>query len=114
MISNSRLLAQALRREPPLKAISERCLSTTSSRKAFYGSKPEDHVNQKKDEGNVQHEAAKQGKAERASGGGSVAMSEKGKDNKNEKAKQEHPEAPKVVIGMNDERGGVSSHWFDL
>jgi hypothetical protein len=32
----------------------------------------------------------------------------KDKDNKNEKAKQDHPEAPGVVIGMNDERGGVS------
>ena len=56
----------------------------------------------------MQHDAAKEGKAERASGEGSAAASEKDEDNKNKKAKQDHPETPGVVIGMNDERGGVS------
>jgi hypothetical protein len=56
----------------------------------------------------VQHDTAKEGKAERASGEGSATASEKDKDNKNKKAKQDHREAPGVVIGMNDERGGVS------
>jgi hypothetical protein len=88
--------------------ISRRYISSSSSWKAFDGSKPEDHVTQKKDKGNVQHEVSKQGKAERASGGESAATSEEDKDNKNDRAKKEHPEAPDVVIGMNDERGGVS------
>ncbi len=56
----------------------------------------------------MQHEASKEGRAERASGGGSAATSEKDKNNQNKKAKEDHPEAPGVVIGMNDERGGVS------
>ena len=29
---------------------------------------------------------------------------------RNEQAKKDHPEAPGPVIGMNDERGGVSLH----
>jgi hypothetical protein len=109
MISNSRLFNRALYRVSPVNAISGRPLKTSSAWKAFDGSKPSDHVTQKNDEGNVQHDASKQGKAERASGGGSVATSEKDKENKNKKAQEDHPEAPGVVIGMNDERGGVST-----
>jgi hypothetical protein len=66
-----------------------------------------DHVTREKDKGNVQHDAAKEGKAERASGEGSAAATEKDKNKMNKKAKKDHPEAPGVVIGMNDERGGV-------
>jgi hypothetical protein len=55
----------------------------------------------------VQHDAVKEGKAERASGEGSAASSEKGGEG-NKKAEKDMPEAPKPVIGMNDERGGVS------
>jgi hypothetical protein len=45
----------------------------------------------------------------RASGEGSAAVSEKDKDKLNKKGKDGHPEAPWVVIGMNDEKGDVSS-----
>lgn len=38
---------------------------------------------------------------------GSQAISRKDEGNNNERAKKDHPEAPDVVIGMNDERGGV-------
>ena len=38
---------------------------------------------------------------------GSQAVSRKDEGNSNERAKKDHPEAPDVVIGMNDERGGV-------
>jgi hypothetical protein len=55
----------------------------------------------------VHHDAAKEGKAERASGEGSSATSEKGGE-LNKKAEKDHKEAPRPVIGMNDERGGVS------
>lgn len=60
----------------------------------------------------MQHDASKDGKAERASGGGSAAASERDTDQKNKKAHKDHPEAPGVVIGMNDERGGVSAQIF--
>jgi len=60
----------------------------------------------------VQHDAVKEGKAERASGEGSSAASEKGgmegEENLNKKAEKDNKEAPQPVIGMNDERGGVS------
>ena len=41
-------------------------------------------------------------------GGHSQATTEKDKGNQNAQAKKDHPEAPGPVIGMNDERGGVS------
>lgn len=43
---------------------------------------------------------------------GSSAASQKDPGNQNEKAKRDHPEAPGPVIGMNDERGGVSFFGF--
>ena len=39
---------------------------------------------------------------------GSQAISQKDEGSHNKRAEQEKPEAPKPVIGMNDERGGVS------
>jgi hypothetical protein len=92
---------------PPATIVSGRYFSITLPRKAFNGSKPDDHVTNEKDKGNVYYDASKEGKAERASGDGSAAASEKDKDKKNQKAQKKHPEAPGVVIGMNDERGGV-------
>ena len=59
----------------------------------------------------MQHKAAEEGKEERATDAGekgsSTATGRKGGD-ANERAKKDHPEAPGPVIGMNDERGGVS------
>lgn len=76
--------------------------------KGHEGSKANDHINDgRSDNHNVQKSAAVEGKAERASGGGSAAASEKDSGNMNQKAKDDHPEAPGPVIGMNDERGGV-------
>jgi hypothetical protein len=40
---------------------------------------------------------------------GSQATSRKDERNNNKRAKEDHPEAPEPVIGMNEERGGVSS-----
>lgn len=55
-------------------------------------------------------EAARSGKADRASGGGGSQAANQQDDRNNQKrAKDEHPEAP-VVIGMNDERGSVCSY----
>ncbi|KAK7897104.1 hypothetical protein LTR67_004993 [Exophiala xenobiotica] len=39
---------------------------------------------------------------------GSQAISRKDEGNNNKRAKEDHPEAPEPVIGMNEERGGVS------
>jgi len=63
-----------------------------------------------KDSHNVQQDATRDGKAERAAGEGGTGTTEKaggkGQGDLNKKAKEEHPEAPGPVIGMNDERGG--------
>lgn len=78
---------------------------------SWEGRQPEEHVTNRKDELDIQSSASKSGKQERAAGGGSEqssAASEKDHGDQNKKAKEDHPEAPGPVIGMNDERGGVS------
>ncbi|KAI9724674.1 MAG: hypothetical protein M1828_003543 [Chrysothrix sp. TS-e1954] len=55
---------------------------------------------------NVQSSASKAGQEERAKGSEqSQATSQKDVRNNNERAEKEHPEAPRPVIGMNEERG---------
>ena len=73
-----------------------------------------------KDGNNVQIDAVKEGKAERAKnvggggkeGEGSRATSEKGGEGVQAKVKEEFPEAPDPKIGMQDERGQVSFSYF--
>lgn len=63
----------------------------------------------------MQKDASESGFRERAKGeeSGEAAVSEKGGKGATEKTKEEHPEAPKgPVLGMNDERGGVSCFSF--
>jgi hypothetical protein len=87
-----------------------RCLSTTSASMKWTGDQPGDHVTNDPDGKayNVRHDASKEGREERASGESeSNAISEKDGKGENAKAKEDHPEAPGPVIGMNDERGGV-------
>lgn len=56
-----------------------------------------------------QAEGSKQGmKDHEAMKEGSDAISPKDERNSNKRAKEEHPEAPEPVIGMNEERGSVS------
>lgn len=65
----------------------------------------------------MQSSASKSGARARAQEdehSGSGATSEKDPGNQNEKAKRDHPEAPGPVIGMNDERGGVSFFFLHL
>lgn len=70
---------------------------------------PEEHVTETQDELNVHSKASKSGKQERTgSSEQSSAANEKDYGNQNKKAKEENPEAPGPVLGMNDERGGVS------
>ena len=78
--------------------------------KDWEGRQPSEHVGNRGDELDVQSGASQSGKRERASGDESQSQgtTEKDKGNQNEQAKKDHPEAPGPVIGMNDERGGVS------
>ena len=68
---------------------------------SWEGRQPEEHVTNRKDELDVQSSASKSGVQERAA-------SQKDHGDQNKKAKEDHPEAPGPVIGMNDERGRVS------
>lgn len=69
------------------------------------GRSPEDHVVHRQDELDVQSQAAQSGMKEHQSGQtGSQGLNRKDEGEFKKKAKQEHPEAPDPVIGMNDER----------
>ena len=84
---------------------STRSLTTTSLLRAEVGS----HAHEEKDAHNVQQDAVKDAKDKKnkSSGGdGGAAVSQKS-GGENEKAKS-GTKAPGPVIGMNDERGGVS------
>lgn len=84
-----------------------RTLTTTPLFKKWEGSSPKDHITETDDGHNVQIDSARDGAKDRASSDGSSAATEKDPGKSNEKAKVEHPKAPKPIIGMNDERGGV-------
>jgi len=57
----------------------------------------------------VQSESSQQGMKDHENlKEGSSGISRKDENNSTERAKKEHPEAPDTVIGMQDERGGVS------
>lgn len=77
----------------------------------WQGRQADEHLTNRKDNLNIQASASKAGKTDRASGAQesqSQATGEKDAGSQNEQAKKDHPEAPWPVIGMNDERGGVS------
>ena len=80
-----------------------RCLSNSSINRKWEGRQPEENTTREKDKHNVQHDASREGKQERAQGEGSRGTSEQSGD-ANKKAKEEFPEAPDT-IGMQDERG---------
>ena len=68
----------------------------------------DDHAVER-DRHDSQADAAQEGmKAHQEGREGSQATSRKDEGNQNKRAKQDRPEAPEPVIGMNDERGGVS------
>ena len=84
--------------------------------KDWEGRQPSEHVTNRKDDLNIQASASKSGQGDRqkgspkeSEGGHSQATTEVDKGGQNEQAKKDHPEAPGPVIGMNDERGGVST-----
>ncbi|KAK8241495.1 hypothetical protein HDK77DRAFT_427379 [Phyllosticta capitalensis] len=109
-ITTSRPYTAAAR---PLATSSPRPFSTTparsdEARKDEAGKRPihrEDaHVLQK-DGYDVQSENAKRGKADHDAGTGGNATARRDETQSTQRAKEEHPEAPDVVIGMQDERG---------
>jgi len=98
MLPNHRLLARAFHRPATRK------FSTSTVGRKGEGGKEKDHVTDETDSHNVQHDADREGKKERATGEGSRGATE-GSGGSNQKAKEEFPEAPDT-IGMQDERGG--------
>lgn len=72
----------------------------------------DDHVSETKDANNAQIDAARAGKDARQSGSGKDddAVSERDVRGSAKKGEKENPEAPKPVIGLNDERGTVGGH----
>ena len=78
--------------------------------KDWEGRQSHEHITNQDDNLNIQSSASKAGKSDRTAGGEgkSGATTQEDKGNQNEQAKKDHPEAPGPVIGMNDERGGVS------
>ncbi|KAK4993451.1 hypothetical protein LTR50_000381 [Elasticomyces elasticus] len=68
---------------------------------------PDDkHTTNKKDTLDVQSDSSSKGMQAKSNQTGGSATSESDSQNSTAKAKKEHPEAPDVVIGMQDERGG--------
>lgn len=93
-----------------------RSLSTNTSRRAndsgatsgWKGRQGDEHT-VKRDGLDVQSEQShKAMKKHESLEGGSQAISRQDEGDNNKRAKQDHPEAPDPVIGMNDERGKVS------
>jgi hypothetical protein len=109
MLPNARLMARAFHRVPPTitntssATTAVRRLSSSSANRKWEGRQPEENTTREKDKHNVQHDASREGKQERAKGEGSRGTSEQSGDS-NKKAKEEFPEAPDTV-GMQDERG---------
>jgi hypothetical protein len=106
ILPNAKLLARAFHRVPLNTAV--KSISSSAPARKWEGRPAEEHPAREPDSHQHQIDSVKEGKQERASGEGSAAASEKDDQNLNKKAQQEHPESP-MVIGMNDERGGVSA-----
>ncbi|KAI9055569.1 hypothetical protein LZ554_000515 [Drepanopeziza brunnea f. sp. 'monogermtubi'] len=111
MLPNIGLMARVFRRVPAQttasRSVPTRGLSSTSRASKWEGRKPEENTVREGDTHNVQQDATREGKAERANSGenASRGTSEKAGGSV-EKAKSEFPEAPDAAIGMQDERGG--------
>ncbi|KAM3066814.1 hypothetical protein ACMFMG_011883 [Clarireedia jacksonii] len=101
--------ASALRISIPIRTIS----STRAARAGNWNGSPgKEHTTNDGDKYNVQHDASKLGREERAEGGtgegasNATGIAEKDGQDSRSKTKKEHPKAPGPIIGMEDERGG--------
>lgn len=91
-----------------LAVVSRRRVSSSGSARAWTGKSKEEHVVHRKDELDVQSEASQSGMRLKEEGKeGSQAISQKDEGSHAKKAKQDYPEAPEPILGMNDERGSV-------
>ncbi|KAI9803075.1 MAG: hypothetical protein M1833_001145 [Piccolia ochrophora] len=88
----------------PTTTTTSRTLTTTTVR--LQGRDPKEHVTNQDHDLDIHSAASNSGQRDRHGGEQSGAASEKDKGAHNERAEKDHPEAPKPVIGMNDERGG--------
>ena len=98
-----------------------RLFSVTSD---WQGRKPDEHAVNRTEEKDVQSEQSQAGMREKdrhMSGNDagkeenvSQGVSEADQNKSNTRAKEDSPEAPGPVIGMNDERGGVSCTMLDV
>ncbi|KAI9714354.1 MAG: hypothetical protein M1820_000315 [Bogoriella megaspora] len=66
----------------------------------------DEHATNKQDKLDIQSENSHKAKTAKARDEGGQATQQKDTTKSTERAKKEHPEAPDVVIGMQDERGG--------
>ncbi|GAB7350391.1 hypothetical protein MBLNU459_g1012t1 [Dothideomycetes sp. NU459] len=68
---------------------------------------PDDqHATNKKDKLDVQSDSSGKAREAKSRGEGGSATTESDSRGSTQQAKKDHPEAPDVVIGMQDERGG--------
>ena len=95
---------------PALISPSFSAIRNSGTNSNWQGRQTDEHINDRDDTQNVQVDASKSGKADRAAGtaAASQATAQSDHGDQNKKAKEDHPEAPGPVLGMNDERGGVS------
>jgi hypothetical protein len=117
MLPNVRLMARAFHRVPVSVPVSvsvhaARRLSNSNPQLKWEGRQAEENTVREKDTHNAQIDASREGKEARANDKGDAGTSEKAggasSEDLNKKAEKDRPEAPQPVIGMNDERGGVS------
>ena len=108
-------ISRAIARQRPILPVNQSLTPVRfagSATKDWEGRQANEHTTNRDDSLNIHSSASNAGQADRAKGDGgqSGATSQQDKGNQNEQAEKDHPEAPKPVIGMNDERGGVSVH----
>lgn len=107
MLPNARLLARAFHRIPATNGV--RCLSNTAPLKKWEGRKADQHTTREGDHHNIQQDESRTAKHMKEGGNeSSGAISEKDSKDDGKKAKEAAPKQPGPIIGMNDERGGVS------
>ncbi|KAF2102559.1 hypothetical protein NA57DRAFT_71548 [Rhizodiscina lignyota] len=102
----SSCLRQSLSARPQIhQSIASRSFASASVRQATSDPKQKEHVTTKNERLDVQSDSSAEAKASRTRGEGGSATTQSDERNSTAKAKKDHPEAPDVVIGMQDERG---------
>lgn len=101
-VSSARLCAE----EPKTTKTSGASVHSTPG---YEGRHSTDHAVNRTEQKDPQSQASQSGMSQHERGEkGSQGLSRKDEGQNNKRAKEDHPEAPGPVLGMNDERGGVS------